>query len=268
MPSKITIYIPVYNGAVYIKFLIESLLRQTYRNISLIISDNCSTDETVSIVSKYLCDERITLIKQTYNVGALKNFNDGLDKIKTEYIMFMSHDDYFYDDKALEAGFEILEKNKNIPAVYSYTMLVDEHGKPIMQRKFKYSGLTSGDVVAKKSIVSCRNLYGIPVLIRTSAIKELRFAEGYDHTSDVDFSISISKGKQIYYIPKPLLAIRFHGDNNTARNYSKIIEEFKRMATKQNIKLSKIELLQMNMNHLITVFKKHLFYFYLDKIRR
>jgi glycosyltransferase involved in cell wall biosynthesis len=268
MSPKITIYIPVYNGANYIQCAIESILMQTYKDISLIISDNCSTDETVSIVGKYLSDERVTLIKQPYNVGGLKNFNDGLDRIKTEYFMTISHDDYFYDDKALETGIEILEKNKNIPAVYSQTMFVDADGKPIMQRKFKYSGLTSGDIVAKKSIISCRNLYGIPVLIRTSSIKELRFPEGFDNTGDVDFSISISKGHQIYYVPKTLLAIRFHGDNITARNYSTVIEEFKRMAIKQNIKLSKTELLQMNINHLITVYKKHLFYFYLDNIRR
>jgi glycosyltransferase involved in cell wall biosynthesis len=268
MSSKITIYIPVYNGANYIQCAIESVLKQTYKDISFIISDNCSTDETVSIVSKYLYDERITLIRQPYNVGSLKNGNDGLDSINTEYFMMISHDDYFYNDNALETGIEILEKNKNIPAVYSNTMLVDAEGKPIVQRKFKYSGLTSGDLVAKKSIISCRNLYGIPLLIRTSSIKELRYPEGFDNSGDVDFSISISKGQQIYYVPKLLLAIRFHDDNATARNYSKIIEEFKRMAIKQNIKLSKTELVQMKINHLITVFKKGLFYFYLDNIRR
>jgi len=270
MAAKITIYIPVYNGAEYIKCLIESVLRQTYKNISLIISDNCSTDKTVSIVRAYLCDERIILIKQPCNVGILKNFNDGLDKIKTEYFMFMSHDDYFYDDKALEMGIEILEKNKNIPVVYSYMMFVDEKGKPIMQNKYKYQfeGPTSGDFVAKKSIISCRNLYGIPLLIRAGSVKEIRYAEGYYHTGDVDFSISISKGMPIYYVPNPLLAIRFHSDNNTARNYTKFLEEFKRLAIKHNMKLSKTELLQMNINHLITVFKKYLFYFYLDNIKR
>ncbi len=241
---------------------------QTYKDISFIISDNCSTDETVSIVSKYSYDERITLIRQPYNIGALENGNYGLSRIKTEYFMMLSHDDYFYDDNALEYGIEILEKNKNIPAVYSYTMLVDAHNKSIIKRKFKYSGLTSGDIVAKESIISCRNLYGIPLLIRTSSIKELRFQEGFDNSGDVDFSISISKGHKIYYVPKSLLAIRFHDDNATARNYSRLIEEFKRIAIKQNITLSKSELLQMNINHIITVYKKHLFYFYLDKIRR
>ncbi|OPY16593.1 MAG: Hyaluronan synthase [Syntrophus sp. PtaB.Bin075] len=268
MSPKITIYIPVYNGANYIECAIKSVLRQTYKNISLIISDNCSTDETVSIVSKYLYDERITLIKQHNNGGMLKNCNDGLDRIKTEYFMMISHDDYFYSDNALEAGIEILEKNKNIPAVYSYTMFVDDRGRPIIQRKFKYRGLTSGDIVAKKSIIACRNLYGIPLLIRAKSIKELRYSEGFDNSADVDFSISISKGHQIYYVPKSLLAIRFHGNNATARNYLKVIKEFQRMAIKQNIKLSKTELLQMNINHLITVYKKYLFYFYLDNIRR
>lgn len=268
MSPKITIYIPVYNGANYIQCAIESVLRQTYKDILLIISDNCSTDETVSIVGKHLSDERVTLIKQPYNVGGLKNGNDGLDRIKTEYFMMLSHDDFFYDDKALETSIEIFEKNKNVPAVFSNTMFVDAQGTPIIHRKFKYGGVTSGDIAAKKSIINCRNLYSIPVLVRTSAIKGFRYTEEFYHTSDVDFSISISKKKQVYYIPKPLLAIRFHSNNATARNYFKFFDEFKRLAIKHNLKLSKMELLQMNINNLITVFKKHLFYFYLDNIRR
>ena len=268
MSSKITIYIPVYNGANFIECAIKSILRQTYNNFLLMISDNSSTDETVSIVNKYLFDERITLIKQPYNVGMLKNGNDGLDRIKTDYFMFIAHDDFIYDDSALEIGIEILEKNKNISAVYSYMMFVDERGKPIAQNKYKFNGLTSGDIVAKNTIISCRNLYSIPLLIRTSSIKGFRYTEGFYHTSDVDFSISVSKGNQIYYVQKPLVALRFHGNNNTARNYSRFIEEFKRLAIKHNVKLSKTDLIKMNIHHLITVFKKHLFYFYLDNIRR
>lgn len=268
MSSKITICIPVYNGANYIKCAIDSVLGQTYKNMSLVISDNCSTDETVSIVSEYLNDERITLIRQPHNMGGLNNWNDCLDKIKTDYFMFTCHDDCFVDETALEKGFRLLEENKNVPAVYCSTMFIDENGKPIMQRKAKFSGLTSGDMVARKSIISCRNLYGVPLLIRTSMIKDFRYAEGYYYTGDVYFSIFLSKGYPIYYVPQPLLAIRFHRDNNTARNYSKIIDEFKRMAIKYNIKLSKSELIQMQFNHWLTVIKKGLFYFYLDNIRR
>ena len=268
MSTQITIYLPVYNGANYIEYAIKSILRQTHADFSLIISDNCSTDETVSIVSKYLHDERIQLIKQPYNVGMIKNGNDGLDIIKTKYFMMLAHDDYFYDDNALKMAIVILENNENISAVYSNMFFVDERGNSILQNKYEFKGLTSGDDVAKKSIISCRNLYSIPLLIRTISIKGFRYTEGFYHSSDVDFSISISKGNQIYYIPKPILALRFHKNNNTARDYLKFIEEFKRLAIKHDIKLSRTELLQMNINNLITVFKKHLFYFYLDNVRR
>jgi glycosyltransferase involved in cell wall biosynthesis len=270
MSAKITIYIPVYNGADYIQYLIDSVLSQTYQNIFLVISDNCSTDDTVYKVNPYLSDKRVELIKQPFNVGMLKNFNYCLDRTKTDYCMVMSHDDFFYDDRALEVGIEILERNKNIPAVYNYMMFVDEMGKPITENKYKYAfnGLTSADFVAKKSIMSCRNLFGIPLLIRTSAIKNLRFSEGFNHTGDVDFSISLTKQNQIYYIPKPLLAIRFHSNNATARNYSKFLPEFKKLAIKHHIKLSKFEQMQMYLNHFLTVIQKYLFYFYLDKIRK
>lgn len=270
MSAKITIYIPVYNGADYIQYLIDSVLSQTYQNISLVISDNCSTDDTVSKVSPYLSDKRVELIKQPFNVGMLKNFNDCLDKAKTDYFMVMSHDDFFYDDRALEIGVEILERNKNIPAVYSYMMFVDEKGRPIKENKYKYEfhGLTSGDFVAKKSIISCRNLFGIPLLIRTMSSKKIRYSNDYYYSSDVDFSISLTKQNQIYYIPEPLLAIRFHRNNATARNYSKFLPEFKKLAIKHHIKLSKFDHMQMYLNNYLTVIQKYLFYFYLDKIRK
>jgi glycosyltransferase involved in cell wall biosynthesis len=268
MSAKVTVYMPVYNGADFIEHAIKSVLKQTYKNISLIISDNNSSDETILIVSKYLSDNRVTLYKQTTNIGALKNGNYLLDKIDTDYFLGLCHDDFLYDDKAIEVGLGILESRPEISIVYSNMMFIDKNDRPIKQHKYEFKGLVESNIVAKKSIIRCRNLYGMPVLVRTSSLRGFRHSKDLFYTADVDFSISVGKDHNIYYMPETLFAVRFHANNNTARNYSIFIEEFKRLAIKYNMNLSKTELLQMNINHLITVFKKHLFYFYLDKIRR
>jgi glycosyltransferase involved in cell wall biosynthesis len=268
MSETVTIYMPVYNGELFIENAINSILKQSYQNIKILISNNHSADTTIAIIEKYLDDKRIELNNQPHNLGMLGNGDYCLSRIHTKYFMGLNHDDFFHDENALKEALEIIENDENIAAVYCNMFFVDERGKKILENKYYFDGLTSGDIVAKKSIINCRNLYSIPLLIRTSAIKGFRYTDSFYHTSDVDFAISISKGKQIYYIPKPLLALRFHANNSTARDYLSFIDEFKRLAQKHNINLTKSELLQMNMNHLTTVFKKKLFYFYLDNIRR
>lgn len=268
MSEIITIYMPVYNGELFIENAINSILKQSYQNIKILISNNHSTDNTIAKIEKFLDDKRIELHNQPRNLGMLGNGDYCLSRINTKYFMGLNHDDFFHDENALKDALEIIENNENIAAVFCSMFFVDGLGKKILENKYYFDGLTSGDAVAQKSIIKCRNLYSIPLLIRTSAIKGFRYTDGFYHTSDVDFAISLSKGKQIYYIAKPLLALRFHANNSTARDYSNFIDEFKRLAKKHNINLTKTERMQMNINHLTTVFKKNLFYFYLDNIRR
>ena len=73
---KISVGIPVYNGEKFIRKSIESVLRQTYRNFELIISDNASTDSTSDICTEFLTkDSRIKFVRQDKNMGPIWNFN-------------------------------------------------------------------------------------------------------------------------------------------------------------------------------------------------
>ncbi|URZ06301.1 glycosyltransferase [Clostridium felsineum] len=91
-----TIFIgmPVYNGERYIKYAIESIIKQTYRNWKLFISDNNSTDATYEICKQYeKQDTRIKVIRQNINIGMVRNFEYVLDKADTKYFLWSSHDD-------------------------------------------------------------------------------------------------------------------------------------------------------------------------------
>ena len=70
---KISVCIPVYNREKYIAQCIESVLAQDYKNIEIIISDNCSTDGTVDIINGYLKDKRIRFYRNETNIGMLSN---------------------------------------------------------------------------------------------------------------------------------------------------------------------------------------------------
>jgi len=91
---KISIGMPVYNGAKYIREALDSLLGQTFTDFELIISDNASTDNTEAICREYAAkDERIRYIRQPHNLGASANFKFVLDEAQGEYFMWAAADD-------------------------------------------------------------------------------------------------------------------------------------------------------------------------------
>jgi len=72
---KVTIGIPVFNGDQFLRKSIESIINQSYQDIEIIISDNCSTDNTQTICLEYASrDNRIRYIRQPKNYGSINNF--------------------------------------------------------------------------------------------------------------------------------------------------------------------------------------------------
>ena len=238
--AEITVCIPVRNGARFIGRAIESVLAQTFSNLKLEIADNCSTDETISIVNSYMSDERVTLVERSQDLGMFGNFNACLESIETKYYMLLSHDDFLCNKYALEKGFNTLETHPQAPAVYCETLFVDEDDRSITRRSFGLSGLVESDAIARKSIVSGRNIYGVPLLIRGSAVQANRYDDTFPNSADIDYSIAIGKGKNVCYVQDALIAIRFHKVNNTARTFNSLEQEFLNTAEKHEIRLTNI----------------------------
>ena len=95
----VTIAIPTYNRADgYLKNAIECALKQTYQNVEVVISDNCSSDNTEEVV-KGFNDPRIRYFRQQANIGANNNFNYCLEKAKGIYFLL------FHDDDSIDADF-------------------------------------------------------------------------------------------------------------------------------------------------------------------
>ncbi|MFZ2162804.1 MAG: glycosyltransferase family 2 protein [Sideroxyarcus sp.] len=96
---RVSIGLPVFNGAIHIRQTLDSLLEQTFREFELVISDNASTDETGSICQEYAKkDGRIRYIRQQENIGAIKNFSFVLQESVYKYFMWAAADDYYAPD--------------------------------------------------------------------------------------------------------------------------------------------------------------------------
>lgn len=110
----VSIGMPVFNGAKYIRDALDSLLAQTFTEFELLISDNASTDATQSICEEYaLRDPRIRYIRQLENRGALANFQFVLDQANGKFFMWAAADDV-WDKNWIEDIYARIKTEKNI----------------------------------------------------------------------------------------------------------------------------------------------------------
>lgn len=117
MRDVVSVIMPSYNTAKYIAESIESVINQTYPHWELIIVDDCSTDDTDSVVAKYLSDERIRYLKNEKNSGAAISRNYALREAKGKWIAFLDSDDVWLPEKLEKQIAFMVEKDCS----FSYT---------------------------------------------------------------------------------------------------------------------------------------------------
>lgn len=113
--EQIDILMATYNGEKYLKEQIESILNQTYTNFRLIISDDCSKDNTRQIIKEYAQkDKRIISYFQEKNLGYVKNFEFLLTKVENEIYMLSDQDDFWLANKIEHTYNKMKETNADL----------------------------------------------------------------------------------------------------------------------------------------------------------
>lgn len=204
----ISIVVPTYNHAEYLKAAIDSVLKQTYKNWELVIVNNFSDDNTVQIVSSYT-DHRIVLINFENHGIIASSRNEGIRRATGEYVAFLDSDDTWKPEKLAKCTEELLDGNDLVCHGEVWT----EIGKP------------PRDVIYGPSIQASYNrLLFQGNCISTSATvvrrKILELLEGFDErrefntAEDYDLWMRISqKTNRIAFIPLVLGEFRRHNKN-------------------------------------------------------
>jgi glycosyltransferase involved in cell wall biosynthesis len=127
---RVSIGLPVYNGAKYLADAIDSLLVQTFGDFELIISDNGSTDSTPAICEAYAArDRRIRYIRQEINRGLAWNWNRVFEESCGAYFKWAACDD-LYHPTFLERCVQILDQYPDVAWCHTLSRHVDPNGKP------------------------------------------------------------------------------------------------------------------------------------------
>lgn len=237
MEEKIDVLLATYNGEKYLKEQIDSILEQTYKNIRLIISDDCSKDRTPEILKEYQQnDDRIELHIQKSNLGVVKNIEFLLKQVKSPYYMLADQDDYWLPEK-VEKSLEKLKKenvdlvfgdlevvDKNLKTMYSsfndYMLLTRKINKYIDSYKvnYLYNCVTGCTVLAKKETIE--KILPVP----TNSKRLI-----HDHW----IGLMVALNGKLAYIPEKYIKYRQHGNNEVGTE--KISHGFNKLEQVRNL---------------------------------
>lgn len=114
---KVSVLVAVYNAEKYLRKCVETLTRQTYKNLQIICVDDCSTDHSVEMLKGYAeIDERIEIVQLEQNHGQAHARNKGLEVADGELITFCDSDDYMEAD-AIEKTVDVFLKHPETDCV-------------------------------------------------------------------------------------------------------------------------------------------------------
>lgn len=168
----VSVITPAYNCSAYIKQCIDSVINQTYKNWEMIIVNDKSTDNTVSIVESYLKkDNRIKLYNQEKNAGAAAARNKALEKSNARFVAFLDSDDAWKSNK-LEKQVDFMLKNYYGFTFSSYEIM----GTKNVNRKkvIRVPSQINYNQYLKNTVIGC-----LTVMMDKERLGQIRMEEGF-----------------------------------------------------------------------------------------
>ena len=182
----VSIGIPVYNGltknhkfSTDIRKALSSILSQTYKNLEIIISDNCSTDDTVNVINETIKnDNRVKFFRQNKPLAPAENFFFVLSKANGKYFKWNCHDD-FISSNFIEKNLNFLEINKNFVFSSSSTCYDFEYSsrKNILSFDFEKSTYKRIKDFHKYRSVCLSMIFGL--IRRENLMNTIKFTKNY-----------------------------------------------------------------------------------------
>lgn len=219
MENEIAILLATFNGGKYIKVQLDSIVNQTYRNWKLLISDDGSKDNTISIINEYCAkDSRIHLLNQeVINKGASQNFgNLIIEALVTEcdFIMFSDQDDYWKEDKiqiTLESMLSGLESEKMPKLIYTDFEYADHQLAPLRIETDKNTSAWRDPNLQR--LLAENNIYGCTMMINRSLAEKACPIPDCAENHDYWIALVAATFGSIKHVKKRTILYRQHSNN-------------------------------------------------------
>jgi glycosyltransferase involved in cell wall biosynthesis len=216
----VSIIVTSYNHAEYLNQRMESLLKQTYKNIEIIVVDDCSTDRSAAVLEGYKKYPSVNIVFLEKNGGYANACNHGVSLCNGEFIMFAECDD-FNEPTHIAVLMDGLSAGENIGVAYCRSNMVDQNGKKsgddFRYREKTFRKRCSEDTVISKEEMQKYFLIHCVVPNMSAALirKKYYYLAGglsltYRACADWDFWCRVALCCDFYYVTTPLNNFRTH----------------------------------------------------------
>jgi glycosyltransferase involved in cell wall biosynthesis len=210
----ISIIMPVFNGAKFLKDAIDSILNQTYTNFEFIIVDDKSTDSSLKIIKSF-SDNRIKILQNKINSGVAFSLNKALKVAKGKYIARMDADDISYLNR-IEKQVKFLDKNPNIIAVGCQVKIIDNDNQITGTRHYPINPQKCHDYLMLTSPIQHPTL-----MARAEIYKIIGYTNEYKTAEDWDLYFRFLNYGQLSNINQYLYSYRQLFGTNGFKNIKK-----------------------------------------------
>ncbi|WP_394264915.1 glycosyltransferase family 2 protein [Bergeyella zoohelcum] len=202
---QVSVVMSVYNAEKYLSQSIDSILNQTFEDFEFIIIEDCSTDNSLTILEDYsMQDSRVKIIRKQENKGMkgfIENLNIGLHRAQGEYIARMDADDISHPTR-FEKQVAFLRDNPDVFMVGSSINLIDEENNFIKRLE-----ALERDSLIKRVMPKQISMYHPVIMFRNDF--EVRYRENIYYCEDYDLYLRLMyNGSKFYNFAEPLLDYR------------------------------------------------------------
>ncbi|WP_373073757.1 glycosyltransferase family 2 protein [Sulfurimonas sp.] len=247
--NLVSIAMCTYNGEKYIKEQIDSILEQTYKDFELIITDDCSSDNTINIIKEYQkIDDRIKLYENEKNLGFIKNFEKAISLCSGDYIALADQDDSWKKNK-LEVF--INEIGENI-LVYSDAILMDENSSLIKNGKELVrpeNNLVSGNNNKAFLLTNC--VSGNTIMFRKELVEHILPIPENISFHDIWIAFVATSISSIVYTEESMTYYRRYPDQITSTRVKDYKGFFDRLNKKTMIRVNRVKVIARDLNTML-----------------
>lgn len=221
MSPRVSVIVPSYNHAKYIKESLESALSQDFADLEVLVVDDGSTDDSVAIAES-VSDPRLKVFRNPANVGAYTTQNAALDRASGEFVAILNSDDLWRPGK-LRAQIEAMERHPEANLCYTLGVQVDEQGRELPEDQHLH---WPRDEVQDlfPYLLSSNRLLASAVMFRREAV---RFEPTLRYSGDWVAWLKLAEAGLVACVAKPLVAWRQHPTNSYLRSRTVTLEEIR-----------------------------------------
>lgn len=217
-PNLVSVALPIFNGEKTIKYVIDSLIHQTYTNFEIIVVDDSSTDNSLNIILS-IRDKRIRVISLKKNSGIAAALNIAIANANGEFIARVDADDYS-ESCRFEKQVKFLQDNPTYDLCGTYQKIVGGYRDGLNKTAQKNSEIKAGLIFGTTILHST-------VLMRRSALDDF-MPEPYNTKlylcEDYDLWARLSLKSMLYTIPDFLCHYNWEDSKNWESNDEKLID--------------------------------------------